>query len=299
MRALFVLSMLLLAACEDPPAPLAEQGPPLPEAALGHFGASGITVRGTVISDRLMISSVQLCILGGAAGADTYEATRVVVCDTYRRSSEAAPYYYAVSPCTGGARFSVDTWTLDLHGSEACERFDGVHTNAAPPPDPGDAAFVAALAGLETLRASEAPCPVALRAPDAEIASGDSPGEAALHHVGEGTGEAFEVIHADVGGPLPTRPESPARYQAVYVRAAHTSPAIDPGGSTFTPGSSRGTAYLVDTTEGRVVCMGEVAAQNGDAMRGSSEAMAEMWLTLQLGIAEERAIALGLHAVAE
>lgn len=55
----------------------------------------------------------------------------------------------------------------------------------------------------------------------------------------------------------------------------------------------------MDTTEGRVVCMGEVAAQNGDAMRGSSEAMAEMWLTLQLGIAEERAIALGLHAVAE
>ncbi len=222
--------------------------------------------------------------------------------------------------CSGTATYADATWTIALGGGADCERWNGVFrprppwvdswddprlhpAPAAPvaPPvlrlvvPPPTTPFSRALVGLDAIEPGDAPCAVTLRAPDAEITAGATPGEAALHHAGEGAGEAFEVVRGTSGELLPSAPQSAERYQALFVRTEHREPAVLDG-SSFSGGVSRGRAFLVDMTEGRVVCVGDVSATNGDAMSAPSERSAAMWLTLQLLLAEKRAIALGLHA---
>jgi len=226
--------------------------------------------------------------------------------------------------CAGTASYADATWTIALSGDPACTQWNGTFrarpswvdswddprlTAAAEPASvavdpplslvlpPPTTDFARALVGLDAITPSDAPCAIALHAPDVETTSGDRPGEAALQHAGEGGGETFEVIDATSGETLPSAPESPARYQALFVRVVHRDPVVSDGA--FDPGVARGRAFLVDTVQGRVVCVGDVAAENGTGIQARDEAGARMWLTIQLQLAEERAIALGLHAIAQ
>lgn len=290
----------------------------------GRFSASGpgpvtqLFVYGDSFADGTPGSpfgDAHLFVTRGHETSGGYVADEVVVGVLHDGLLRA--YWTPSATCAGTASYADDAWTLALGDDPQCARWNGVYRDAeaarAPmiaaataPVDaepvlvlpPPTTPFARALAQLPSLRASEAPCPVALRVPAEELTTSDSPGEAALRHAGEATGEAFEVLHAVSGEALPSDRGSRLRYQALYVQTTHAAPSIDPGGSTFTPGRSRGRAFLVDVEREQVVCVGDVHAQNGPAITGGSEARAALWLTLQLALAEERAIATGLHAVA-
>lgn len=330
-RALTTSILLLLAGCDDRPTvprPADEvpgeamhHGRTL--AAVGPAALSSILVYDTNITDGspgAPHGGPRLWFAAGHLTDDGYVADEVVLGDYVPGSLFSSPRTALVSPCTGTATYADETWTIALGGSAECERYNGVfrprppwvdswddpalHPVAvapAPPPvlrlvlPPPSTAFARALTGIDTMEPSESPCAVSLRAPDAEIASGASPGEAALRHAGEGGGEPFEIVRADSGEMLPSAPGNAGRYQALFVRTEHREPAVLDGTS-FSAGLARGRAFLVDMEQGRVVCVGDVSATNGAAMDASSERSAAMWLTLQLMIAEQRAIALGLRA---
>jgi hypothetical protein len=326
MRAALAI-LVLLAACDDEPA-IPDPSTPIPSAFHHDFdrvpeAGAGMSVvyayRDSFAdgSPGTSFSGAHLFVTQGRTTEGGYVAERLVVGEIVDGfwSSDWGP----TATCGGTATFADGAWTIAVTGPAACVRWNGVYRHEIagatgyypavpteePPRDPEivlpapTTAFARAIARLGELRASSERCPVALRAPDAEVASGDSPGEAALRHAGEATGEPFELMHATSGEMLPSAPESAQRYQVLYVRTRHVAPSVDPGGGTFTAGSSRGRAYLVDVPAERVVCIGDVEATNGDAISAPSERSAAMWLTLQLAIAEERAVALGLFAVAD
>lgn len=321
------VSMLItmVVACGPPPRP-AQPEDYVPESMQGHF----MTTDGShwhlyvhdasfAVADTAIEYDSHLAITSSQLEGDRYVA---------RAGQTVGPHstlfggveHRIDATCTGTGTFENDTWTLAFDGDLSCRSYNGTFTRFEQPAErprrtprgeashdgqlhllvpPDETPFAHAIQGAETVTPGEAPCPVALRTPSADVASGDDPGQAAIRHQGEDEGAEFEVIHVDSGVELPTQPESRQRYQAIYVRVEHSEPSVEWTAGTFEAGTSRGRAFLVDTQEGRIVCVGDVAAQNGDAIQGSSEASARMWLTLQLEIAEERAIALGLRAPAE
>lgn len=256
----------------------------------------------------------RLFVESGRSTEGGYEGSDVVI--SQLEQSFWSSHWVVLERCTGTLRHADGAWTIALSGSPSCVHWNGTFRPEAPSAGapaapvvasapaplslvlpPPTTPFARALAGLDRWQPSDAPCPVALRAPDAEVAGGARPGEAALHHAGEATGEPFEVVRATSGAALPSEAASSRRYQVLYVRTEHREPSIEDAYS-FSAGRSAGRAFLIDTAAGRVVCVGDVAARNGEAITGASDREAEMWLVLQLQIAEERAIALGLHAIA-
>ncbi len=225
-----------------------------------------------------------------------------------------------VARCDGSATWADAEWTVSLTGPESCTRWNGTWTQVKPlfpevkkraptlPAErilgedpvlvlpPAATPFSTAIARIGVLRAGDQPCPVVLHAPDAALVASATPGQDALRLGSSFTDEPFSIVAADSGAILPDQPASTARYQALYVRTSHAEPEVAKHGHTFTPGHSAGRVWLVDMQAGSVVCVGDVRAENGDTMEGSTEREAGMWLILQLGMAEERAIALGLYA---
>lgn len=263
----------------------------------------------------------RLYIASGHVTEDGYLADRVVLADHVPKWLFRPAHAALVSECTGTATYADGTWTIALGGSPACESTNGVfrarplwvdswddprlHPVAAapePPPTltlvlpPATTPFARAIAELPAIEPSDQPCGVTLRLPSAESASGARPDEVPVGALVEREGESFEVVRATSGAMLPSEPGGPARYQVLYVRTAHRDPRILDRVS-FVGGRSQGRAYLVDMTEGRVVCAGDVSATNGDSLDASSQRSAEMWLALQLAAAERRAIALHLRAL--
>lgn len=334
-RGVILGTVLLIAGCDERPTvpmpadtvPTAAQHHGDTLAAVGPAEVASIFVYDTNITDGspgAFHDGPRLYIAAGHATDQGYVADGVVLGEHIPGSVFTSAHTALVSPCTGTATYAEETWTIALGGGAACEHWNGVfrarppwvdswddprlHPPTAPaephvPPaltillPPPTTPFARALAGIDAMAPGDAPCPVSLHAPDAEIATGATPGEAALRHADDRDGERFEVMHAESGTTLPSAPASALRYQALFVRTEHREPSVIDDTS-FTAGLSRGRAFLVDTSEGRVVCVGDVLATNGAAMTASSERSAAMWLTLQLAIAEERAIALGLRAPA-
>lgn len=320
------LLVIALAACGGPPPLPPPPRVPIPESMQAHFmtddgthlhlwaHANYLTTAPTGIEygdTRLHVTSSRL-------EGERYVIDRVAVIGTHSATFGGIERRIDTT-CGGTATYENDAWTLALTGDYPCTQYNVRFTRFEPretvarrtprgepshdgvlhvlvPPDDGP--FAHALQGIETMRPGDAPCPVTLRAPHEDQASGADPGAAALRHRDEGGGEEFAVVRVESGVELPNTTDSRARYQAVYVQVESVRPSVDAANRTFVSGFSRGRAYLVDTQEHRVVCVGDVSAQNGDRLRAQSNQYAELWLGLQLATAEERAVALGMRAPA-
>lgn len=330
MRSTALLLTVLLVACDDTP-----KVQPIDEAAphtVGEFlreGGSG--VESIFEYGRDFGSSGEhfhmFIEAGHREGDEGYVATELVLAELYRPLIGDS-IWTPVHRCTGTATREGSPegrrWTLELGGPAECARWSGVFVHSAPwaspsaarapeptePTEPSEPSapaelvvpapstpFARALADAAALTPGEAACPIRLRRPSEAATAGVSPGEAALREQDSyaASGEAFGVVRATSGQTAPADPDSADRYQALYVRTVNRQPRVE--GMGFFAGESRGRAFLVDTREGRVVCVGDIRATNGDAIqapRGDAR-RAEMWLNIQLLLAEERAIATSLR----